>query len=193
MNRTDIIQAAAQIFREKGYHGASMQDIADAVGLQKASLYHHVASKQEILGDILDQALDRLIADLEPIAESKVPADERLRQAVRMYLLRLAENADLAAVLLLEYRSLEPPLRQEHIRRRDRYEGLWRKIIRDGIRAGLFASVDETATTFALLGVQNWSITWFRPGGRFSPAQLADVYADLFLEGLLPRPNGVKV
>jgi len=191
MNRAEIIQAAAQIFREKGYHGASMQDIADAVGLQKASLYHHVTGKQEILVEILDQALDRLIADLEPIADSKMPADERLRQAVRLYLLRLTENADLAGVLLLEHRSLEAPLRTEHIARRDRYEALWRKIIRDGIAEGRFASVDEAATTFALLGVQNWSITWFRPGGRFSSAELADLYADLFLEGLRPRTNGV--
>jgi len=191
MNRSEIIQAAAQIFREKGYHGASMQDIADAVGLQKASLYHHVSSKQEILGAILDQALDRLISDLEPVAESRLPADERLRQAVRLYLLRLAENVDLAAVLLLEYRSLEPPLRTEHIRRRDRYEALWRRIVRDGIEAGLFTSVDETAATFALLGVQNWSITWFRPGGRYAPGELADLYADLFLEGLRPRTDGI--
>lgn len=191
MNRAEIIHAAAQIFREKGYHGASMQDIADAVGLQKASLYHHVASKQEILGEILDQALDRLIADLQPIAESKLPADERLRQAVRLYLLRLTENADLAGVLLLEYRSLEPPRRTEHIHRRDRYEALWRKIIRDGIAGGLFAPVDEMAATFALLGVQNWSITWYRPGGRFNPGQLAELFADLFLEGLRPRTDGV--
>jgi len=191
VNKSEIIQAAAQIFREKGYHGASMQDIADAVGLQKASLYHHVASKQEILGEILDQALDRLISDLDPIANSKLPADERLRQAVRLYLLRMAENADLAAVLLLEYRSLEPPQRAEHILRRDRYEALWRKIIREGIAEGLFASSDEMTTTFALLGVQNWSITWYRPGGRYSPGQLADLFADLFLEGLRPRTDGV--
>jgi AcrR family transcriptional regulator len=191
VNRSEIIQAAAQIFREKGYHGASMQDIADAVGLQKASLYHHVSSKQEILGEILDQALERLIADLEPIVRAPLPAEERLRQAVRLYLQRLSENVDLAAVLLLEYRSLEPPLRTEHIRRRDRYEALWRRIIHDGIAEGAFAASDETATTFALLGVQNWSITWYRPGGRFTPGQLAELYADLFLEGLRPRPNGV--
>lgn len=190
MNRSEIIQAAAQVFREKGYHGASMQDIADAVGLQKASLYHHVSSKQEILAAILDEALDRLIADLQPIADSSQPPEERLRRAVRQYLLRVTENADLAAVLLLEHRSLEPPLRQEHIRRRDRYERLWRKIVHDGIASGAFTTVDEVTTTFALLGVQNWLITWFRPGGRLTVEQLADRFADLFLDGLRPRPDG---
>ena len=56
---------------------------------------------------------------------------------------------------------------------------------------GLFASGDEMTTAFALLGVQNWSITWYRPGGRYSPGQLADLFADLFLEGLRPRTGGV--
>lgn len=190
MNRSDIVRAAAQIFRDKGYHGASMQDIADAVGLQKASLYHHVSGKQEILAAILDEALDRLIADLQPIAESSQPPEERLRRAVRQYLLRVTASADLAAVLLLEHRSLEPPLRQEHIQRRDRYERLWRKIVHDGIASGAFAPVDEATTTFALLGVQNWLITWFRPGGRLTVEQLADGFCDLFLDGLRPRPDG---
>jgi len=190
VNRSDIVRAAAQIFRDKGYHGASMQDIADAVGLQKASLYHHVSGKQEILAAILDEALDRLIADLQPIAESSQPPEERLRRAVRQYLLRVTASADLAAVLLLEHRSLEPPLRQEHIQRRDRYERLWRKIVHDGIASGAFAPVDEATTTFALLGVQNWLITWFRPGGRLTVEQLADGFCDLFLDGLRPRPDG---
>ena len=189
VNRTDIIQAAAQIFRQKGYHGASMQDIADAVGLQKASLYHHVSGKQEILSAILDQALDRLIEDLQRIVDSNLPADAKLRQAIHAYLRRLTENADLAAVLLLEHRSLEPPLRQQHIQRRDRYEALWRKILRQGDDDGVFAPVDETITAFALLGVQNWLITWYRPDGRLPVGQLADRFSDLFLEGLRPRPS----
>jgi AcrR family transcriptional regulator len=187
VNRTDIVQAAAQIFRQKGYHGASMQDIADAVGLQKASLYHHVSGKQEILAAILDQALDRLIEDLQGIVDSNLPADVKLRQAIRVYLRRLTENADLAAVLLLEHRSLEPPLRQQHIQRRDRYEALWRKILRQGDDDGVFAPVDETITAFALLGVQNWLITWYRPDGRLPVGQLADRFSDLFLDGLRPR------
>jgi AcrR family transcriptional regulator len=187
MNRTDIVQAAAQMFREKGYHGASMQDIADAVGLQKASLYHHVSGKQEILAAILDEALDRLIADLQGVADSKDAADVKLRKAMHVYLRRLTENADLAGVLLLEHRSLEPPMRERHIERRDRFEGLWRKILDEGRQAGIFQPEDETATVFAILGVQNWLITWYRPEGALSADEFADFFADLFLDGLRPR------
>ena len=184
MQREDILLSAAQIFRHKGFHGTSMQDIADAVHLQKASLYHHIRSKQEILLAILDQALDTLIADLQPIVDSDQPADEKLDSAMRAYIDRMTRNADLAAVLLLEHRSLAPALRPQRGQRGDRFESLWRQIILQGMQQGVFRPVDETVVSFALLGVQNWLITWYREGGRFRPEQLADQFTDLFLRGL---------
>lgn len=187
MARDDILLAAAQVFRKKGFHGASMQDIADAVGLQKASLYHHVQSKQEILLALLDRALDLLIADLEPIVGDDSPGSEKLRRAIRSYLGRLTGEPDLAAVLLLEYRNLEPELRRRHMPRRDRFESLWRQILRDGSQQGAFRRVDPAIAGAALLGVQNWSITWYRRNGRLSPEELADHFSDLLLQGLEPR------
>ena len=185
MQQADIIQAAAQIFREKGYHGTSMQDIADAVHLQKASLYHHISGKQEILVSILDHALDLMIADLEGVIAANTSPAEQLRQAMSTYVGRLAAEADLAAVLLLEHRSLDAEARASHIRRRDRFEALWRTIIQRGIEQGEFRPQDPRLATFALLGVLNWTITWFRPEGDFTPDQIANIYTDLFLHGLL--------
>jgi len=185
LQQADIIQAAAQIFRLKGYNGTSMQDIADAVELQKASLYHHISGKQEILVSILDQALDLLIADLESVIGSDASPAEQLRQAMLLYVTRLTEQADLAAVLLMEHRSLDNDRRAAHIARRDRFESLWRGIIQSGIELGDFRLQDPRLTTFALLGVLNWTITWFNPHGKFSAEQIADLYADLFLNGLL--------
>jgi AcrR family transcriptional regulator len=185
MNRSDIIQSAAQIFRQKGYHAASMQDIADAVGLQKPSLYHHVSGKQEILAAILDAALDRLIGELQAVVDSDLLPQAKLRAAMEAYIGRLTGDADLAAVLLLEHRSLEPPLREAHIERRDRFDRLWRKLVHQGIEAGVFRPVDETIIAFALLGVQNWLITWYRTNGRLPPGRLAEQFADVFLQGLL--------
>lgn len=187
MQRSDIIQAAAQIFREKGYHATSMRAIADAVHLRKASLYHHVESKQEILAAVLDRALDLLIEDLAAIVERDLPPERKLRQAIVSYIKRLTADADLAAVLLLEHRSLNSALRRRHIARRDRYEELWRIMVRQGIEEGAFREVDVPLTTFALLGVQNWLITWYRPGGRFTPEQVAEFFCDLFLDGLRAR------
>jgi AcrR family transcriptional regulator len=185
MQRADIVQAAAQIFRQKGYHATSMQDIADAVHLQKASLYHHVESKQDILLEILDHALDRLTADISGVVDSDLSPTLKLRLALRAYTSRLNEDRDLAAVLLLEYRGLDSRLRARHVARRDRVDQLWRKLVQEGIDAGEFRRVDPALTSFALLGVQNWMITWFRDGGRLTAAQAAEGFADLFLKGLV--------
>jgi AcrR family transcriptional regulator len=185
MQRSDIIQAAAQIIREKGYNGTSMQDIADAVHLQKASIYHHVENKQDILFTILEQALDMLIADMRAVVDSDLTPQEKLQLAMQVYMGRLTEDADLSTVLLLEHRSLEDDLRVRHVKRRDRYEALWRKIVQEGVDQGVFRPVDVSVITFAILGVQNWMITWFKIGGKYSALELSDLFSDLFLRGLL--------
>src|SRR5512138_238159 len=105
MTRDDILEAAAQVFRQKGFNGASMQDIAAAVNLQKASLYHHVSSKQEILLALLDRALGMLTEHIAGIAAQDLPADQKLRQMIRAYLVALSDNSDLSTVLLFEHRS----------------------------------------------------------------------------------------
>ncbi|OGO20772.1 MAG: hypothetical protein A2Z14_19305 [Chloroflexi bacterium RBG_16_48_8] len=184
MQRSDIIQAAAQIIREKGYHGTSMQDIADAVQLQKASIYHHVESKQDILFTILEQALDMLIADMRAVVDSDPSQKEKLQLAMQVYMGRLAEDPDLSTVLLLEHRSLEHDLRVQHIKRRDRYEAFWRQIVQEGVDLGVFRPLDVSVVTFALLGIQNWMITWFKAGDRYSALELSDHFSDLFLRGL---------
>ena len=190
MQRDEIILSAAQIFREKGFHATSMQDIADSVELQKASLYHHISSKQEILLAVLDRALDVLIEDIEPIVDSDLPPEEKLRLAMTRYIERVTGSADLAAVLLLEHRSLEPQLRARHISRRDRFEGLWRQLVREGVEQGDFRPMDPSVVAFALLGVQNWLITWYREGGRLRGSQLADQFAEIFLHGLSTNSRG---
>ncbi|MFQ5943489.1 MAG: TetR/AcrR family transcriptional regulator [Anaerolineales bacterium] len=184
MQRDEIILSAAQIFREKGFHATSMQDIADSVQLQKASLYHHIDSKQQILLEVLDRALDVLIEDIEPIVDSDITPEGKLKSAMTRYIERVTRSADLAAVLLLEHRSLEPALRASHIERRDRFEELWRTIVREGVERGDFRPMDPSVVTFALLGVQNWLITWYREGGRLNGTELADRFAELFLNGL---------
>src|SRR3972149_10217136 len=98
MTREDILDAAAQVFRKKGFHGSSMADIAEAVKLQKASLYHHVSSKQEILLALLDKALELVTQRITVIAQGPGNADLRLRAMIRAYLQTLAEKPDLSAV-----------------------------------------------------------------------------------------------
>jgi AcrR family transcriptional regulator len=187
MTRDEILEAAAQIIREKGFHATSMQDIAAAVDLRKASLYHHVSSKQEILVDLLDKALDILILNMEEVVEQDVPAEEKFRQAMRSYLTTLTDNLGLSSVLLLEHRSLENKFRKRHVPQRDRYEKYWQAIIQEGIDQGVFDFPESDLAVKAILGVANWTIMWFNPEGRLSAAEIADLSADLILNGLFQR------
>jgi AcrR family transcriptional regulator len=191
MTREEILFAAAQIFGQKGFHATSMQDIADAVNLQKASLYHHFESKQEILLCLLDSALDLLIERITPVQGSIHPPEEKLRDAMRIYIQTVADYQNLASVLLLEHRSLDPDLRERHTPRRDRFETIWRDLILEGQDAGVFACSSPALTARALLGVMNWTITWYRKEGPLGPAEIAEQFADLFLLGLVTR-NGTK-
>ena len=184
MTRDDILDAAAQVFRQKGFHGSSMADIAEAVNLQKASLYHHVSSKQEILLALLDRALEMLFEQIDVIAKQPLPADENLRQMVQVYLRLLAENSDLSAVLLFEHRSLDPDQHARHIPNRDRFESLWRDVINVGVREGSFTCPDVALTVRALMGILNWTLTWYRPDGPLTIEQIADQYTSLLLNGL---------
>ena len=185
MTREMILEAAAQVFRQKGFHGASMQDIAEAVNLQKASLYHHVSSKQEILLALLDRALELLLERISAISNQPIPADQKLQQMIRAYLQILAENTDLSAVLLFEHRSLERKQHARHVPNRDKFEALWRDVLVEGVAAGSFQCDDPALTTRAILGILNWTITWYRPDGDLTVDQIANQYSQLLLNGLL--------
>lgn len=184
MTRDDILEAAALVFRQKGFHGASMADIAEAVNLQKASLYHHVASKQELLVELLDRALFLLTEGMRQVMAQNVPPEEKLRLAMRSYLQVMTSNLDVTAVLLMEHRSLTADLHARHIPLRDNLEQMWRDLIQEGVRAGAFACADIPMTVRGLLGVLNWAITWYRTDGSRSPEEIADLFASMFLNGI---------
>lgn len=184
MSREAILESAAQVIRQKGFHGASMADIAEAVSLQKASLYHHFGSKQEILLELLDRALEMVTERMEQVLVQDLPAEEKLRLAMRSYLKTLSEHGDLVSVMLMEHRSLEPEYRSRHLPNRDRFEKLWRDLIQAGVEGGVFACDDLALTTRGLFGLMNWTITWYRSDGKLSIEEVADHFASLFLNGL---------
>jgi TetR/AcrR family transcriptional regulator, cholesterol catabolism regulator len=187
MTRDDILDAAAQVFRRKGFHGTSMQDIAGAVNLQKASLYHHVSSKQEILLALLDRALGMLTERIATIASGSEAADEKLRQMIRTYLTLLAENPDLSSVLLFEHRSLDHKSHAKHIPNRDRFEKLWQDVIIEGVHSKLFVCENVGVVVRGLMGLLNWTLTWYRRDGSMSIEEIADQYVDLLYAGLLKK------
>jgi AcrR family transcriptional regulator len=190
MSREAILESAAQVFRQKGFHGASMADIAEAVQLQKASLYHHFSSKQDILLELLDRALEMVTVRMAQVMTQAIPADEKLRLAMRSYLKTLSEQGDLVSVMLLEHRSLEHGHRSRHIPNRDRFEGMWRDLLQEGVESGIFVCENVPLAVRALMGIVNWTITWYRPDGELSIEQVADEFASMFMHGLRSQTSG---
>ena len=193
MTREKILEAAARIFSQKGFHATSMQDIASAVNLQKASLYHHVSSKQEILLALSNMALDMVTEKLGEVSDLTLPSDEKLRIAIIAYLQTLADHRGLSAIFIFEHRFLEPELRARHIPRRDRFEQLWRGLIQQGVDDGTFVCQDVALATRALLGVMSWTITWYRSDGPLSVTEIAIQFAELILNGLMLREGDHEV
>jgi len=164
-----------------------MQDIAAAVNLQKASVYHHVSSKQQILFELLNRGLQILSGKVEDAIAKPGPPEIQLRKAIQSYLLALTENQELTAVLLLEYRSLEPEYLARHVKERDRFEQIWRDLIQSGVDQGAYECAHPSTSARALLGVMNWTVTWFRDDGPMSASEIADQITDLFLFGLIKK------
>lgn len=184
INRQDIISAAIDLFNTNSYHATSMQDIARAVAIKKPSLYHHFESKEAILLAILEAGMDRLISNLEEIVASDVDCASKLRAAIRAHARIIADNPTGAAVFMREDRGLGRDYMAHYLAKRDHFERLFREIVEEGIKQGVFRHTDVAITVHGLLGMVNWMTRWYRTDGRLSADQIADLFANTFLNGL---------
>ncbi len=180
----EIFDAAASLFTEKGFHATSMQDIADAVGIRKGSLYYHISGKEELLFQISHAAISAITEQLEDIATAPLSPSQKLRLAVENHVETLCDKLDLMSVFLKESHTLTAEQQAQIFTYRRRYEELMREILQQGIAAGEFRPLDVSATSNGLLGMLNWMIYWYRPDGRLAPDEIADVFADFALNGV---------
>jgi AcrR family transcriptional regulator len=190
VNRADILQAAAHVFHDRGYHGATMQDISAEVGLTAGSLYHHFSGgKEAIFVAVLEEGLMHVMADVQAIVESELPPPAKLRQAIRAHVLGVTNHIAIAALMIFEMRTALslPELPQHYLAQRDEFEGLYRRMIAEGVESGVFRPVDVGVFTRTLLGASNWVSVWYRPEGRLTGEAIADEIADVFLCALLAK------
>lgn len=183
--RQDILEEATRLFSEKGYWGTSMRDLAKAAGVQPATLYSHISSKETLLFEILDEMVQTFAAGATRIVAGEEPADEKIRSFCRFHMQAVADHLEAATVHFHEYRYLPPERMRDLVERRDAYEAGVRSIIEEGIGTGLFRRVDVPMTAIAILSMLNYAYHWYKPGGRLSPAEVGDLFGDLALKGML--------
>lgn len=184
---TEIIRAAAKVFKAKGYHAATIQDIADEVGLLKGSLYHYVTSKDELLYLVVKDPITRVYRRLEKIADGKGSAREKIARAIAVHLEAFDAHYPHLFVYVREMDNLVARLKDKTPKH---YERLWHRILRDGMKAGeLRDDLDVKAVTYAILGAMNWMYKWYERNGRLSIREVAATFSRVFLDGLaVTRP-----
>jgi AcrR family transcriptional regulator len=182
-----LLETATRLFKEKGYHNTSMQDLADALGMQKGSLYYYIDSKEELLRRLLERATSYLAFQIDEIYAADLPPPEKLRWALENHGVTMMEQLDLVSVYLQEYRNLPPKRLKEALAVRKHYEQVLMHILEDGIDSGDFRPVNVKMIVFGLLGMLNWTHAWFSPEGEFSAQEIAAMLADLALHGLMGR------
>jgi AcrR family transcriptional regulator len=180
--RSELTRQAARLFAEKGYHGTSIGDLAEALGVQKATLYAHIKSKQDLLYETMREGANAFHAALDQIPE-QLPATEKIRLALRGHLRVVAEQLDIATVFVQEWRYLEGERREEIVAERRRYEDRVRALFREGRELGeLRTDLDDSTAALLTLSAANWAYTWLKPG-RDTDA-LADRFYALLIDGM---------
>ena len=183
-----ILERAARLIFQHGYEATSMQDIADACGLTKAGLYHHVKTKEALLVAIMHYGLD--LFDEVVLAPVKAIEDPVLRLKELM-----ARNVALVSqdwskevtIILHEHSTLTGKARKEINGRKKQYVRFLEATFREAAARGQIRPVDPTLAAFSFLGIVLWMYKWYRPEGALQPGQIADGMVQLFFEGLVPR------
>lgn len=185
--REDIVAAATRVFSERGYHAASMTEIAEVVGMRKPSLYHHVRKKEDLLFTIHEQLIDELIDETMSVFSSSVSPAEKVRGVLRVALSFVSHHRDGVTVFLQERSAVSGERWNELVVKRDFYEQMVSRILTEGTSSGAFVDVSPAIAAKAVLALANWGYTWFDPDGPMSSDEVADTFATIALRGLEVR------
>jgi AcrR family transcriptional regulator len=181
--RVQILKAAAAAFRRLGYHGATVEEIAAALEMKKGNLYYYFRNKEEILFACHQYSLDRLLAILDEIERSGLPAEQKLRRLIRAFVHTILDELH-GTALFLDLEALSPAHLRTVIARRDRFDKGMREVLKEGIRSGTFVYADAKLLSFAILGAVNWIPRWFSPDGPSTSDEIAERFADYLIAGL---------
>lgn len=184
--RKEVIDTAARLFAERGFHGTSMEDIASELGILKGSLYHWIESKEALLAEIVEGSLAPTFERAHQIVAQDLPASERLRQLIHSHVRSWIENANHINVFMTEFRWLDPESIEAYHRERESLETLFKDLVRDGVARGEFNVLEREISIVVngIFGVLNWFPRWYRADGWASPEHIADTFTGFVLRGV---------
>jgi AcrR family transcriptional regulator len=183
--RDEVIDIAARVFAERGYHATSIDDLVEATGLQRGGLYHYIGGKKDLLIRIHERFIDPLLADARAIVEAGDPSEPTLRKLAAALMHDISEYGHQVTVFLHEWRLIENGEEWSAIREaRREFEQLIATVLERGENDGSFVIEDRRMTVLAFLGMFNYSYQWYRSDGRMTSNDLAELFCDIFLGGI---------
>jgi len=182
--KDQIIRTSEMLFADKGFMATSMRDIASELGIEAASLYSHIISKDQILESICFRIGEQFIAAIDEINDIYFNAEEKLRRLIKMHVNILTGNIEASTVFIHEWRHLTEPKSSEFREMRRHYEEGLRSIISLGEDENVFQSVDKKFAALAILSALNWISQWYKPGGNMTPDEIAENLTNFVLTGL---------
>ncbi len=175
--RVEILKSAAAAFRRRGYHGASVDEIASTLEMTKGNLYYYFRNKEDILYACHEYSLDILLNLMKEVQQAPVPADQKLRRLILAFVHLILDELQ-GTALTLDPEALSPPLFAKIIAKRDEFDRGMRAIIRQGMDESLFGKGDPKMIEFAIMGAVNWISKWFDPAGPMTSEQIGEAFAD---------------
>jgi TetR/AcrR family transcriptional regulator, cholesterol catabolism regulator len=183
--KEQVIRKAAELFKEKGYAAASMRDLAQLLGIEAASLYSHIKSKEEILRNLCFDMAAEFRKSLEEVEKQHVPATEKLRLGIIGHIQVMSKDLTASAVFMNEHRHLSQPYLRDFLLLRINYINRFKTIIEEGMDKGEFkSSIDKKLAVMTLFSSLNWMPMWYDPSGIIEPVELGVQLADMLVNGL---------
>jgi AcrR family transcriptional regulator len=183
--KEQVIRKAAELFKEKGYAAASMRDLAQLLGIEAASLYSHIKSKEEILRSLCFDMAAEFRKSLEEVEKQNVSASEKLRNGIIGHIQVMARDLTASAVFMNEHRHLSEPYLRDFLLLRINYINRFKSIFEDGVRTGEFKdTIDKKLAVMTLFSSLNWMPMWYDPDSAIDPTALGFQLADMLVNGL---------
>lgn len=187
--KEQVIRKAAELFKEKGYAAASMRDLAQMLGIEAASLYSHIKSKEEILRTLCFDMAAEFRVSLDEVEKQNVSASEKLRRGIIGHIQVMSRDLTASAVFMNEHRHLSQPFLRDFLLLRINYINRFKKIIEDGEKSGEFKNtIDKKLAVMTLFSSLNWMPMWYDPMGAIEPVELGLQLADMLVNGLKKNP-----
>jgi TetR/AcrR family transcriptional regulator, cholesterol catabolism regulator len=181
--RKRIVDAAVELFAEKGFHGTGVAEIGDRAGVQRGALYYHIGSKEELLWQILRDYIQLMLVDALRISKSSDDPISKLRKLIHSHIGLIIEHRCEVAIELRDVTALSGDRGDELQEMRDQVQQCWQRVNDVGYAAGLLRSNDHVVTN-SVLGMLNMVTFWYRPQGEHSPEEIADILASTILDGV---------